>query len=63
MCDLLLFVHKRVRFARKVVIVSGGNNAPGHETAGLIIAIGDEAMGKSPSKVQTKFMQIPSGPS
>lgn len=63
MCDLLLFVHKRVRFARKVVIVSGGNNAPGHETAGLIIAIGDEAMGKSPSKVQTKSMQIPSGPS
>ena len=50
MCDLLLFVPEGVRLARKIVIVSGGNKAPGHETARLIITTGDEAMGKSPSR-------------
>ncbi|KAJ5978223.1 hypothetical protein N7501_001565 [Penicillium viridicatum] len=45
MCDLLLFVPEGVRLARKIVIVGGGNKAPGHETGRLIITTGDEAMG------------------
>lgn len=46
MCDLLLFVPEGVRLAGKIVIVSGGNKALGHETARLITTIGDKAMGK-----------------
>ncbi|KAL2701371.1 hypothetical protein AAEP93_008190 [Penicillium crustosum] len=51
--------------------MSGGNKALEHETARLIITIGDKAMGKAPSLIfepklkstgipPTKLMQIPS---
>lgn len=71
MCDLLLFVPKEVRLAGKIVIVGLGNKALGHETASLIITIGDKAMYKAPSLIfeptlkstqipPTKLVQMPS---